>query len=104
MSLGAAAEPGSGTEPFASPPFGRCTVNGVLHFGHLMESPAGGTRLSSSSYAAGQLGHWIRIALARSSGVLESLLEQAADEMQKALQRLAHGRNSTVTDGLDGQQ
>ena len=46
---GAAPEPGSGTEPFASPALGRCTVNGVLHLGHLMESPAGGTRLSSSS-------------------------------------------------------
>ena len=49
LPAGDVAEPGSGTEPFASPALGLCTVNGVLHFGHLMESPAGGTRLSSSS-------------------------------------------------------
>ncbi len=46
--------PGSGTAPLgpgfaASAPFGRCTVKGFLHFGHLIESPAGGTRESSSS-------------------------------------------------------
>src|SRR5207253_1392254 len=76
---GGAPVPGSGTfcpAALPSPGFGRCTVNGVLHFGHLMDRPAGGTRPSSSSYAAGQLGHWIRIAVRRSSGVLEALLER----------------------------
>src|SRR5205823_13409635 len=52
--------PGNGTfcvTALRSPAFGRCTVNGVLHLGHLIERPAGGTRPSSNSYAAGQLGH-----------------------------------------------
>src|SRR4051812_18724950 len=55
--------PGSGTAPFAplaAPSgLGRCTVNGFLHFGHLIDSPAGGTRESSSSYAAEQFGQEI---------------------------------------------
>jgi len=44
---------------FGASPFGRCTVKGFLHFGHLMERPAGGTRESSSSYAAAQFGQEI---------------------------------------------
>ena len=61
----APAWPGKGTGPLAttfaavSPGLGRCTVNGFLHFGHLIESPAGGTRASSSSYAAEQFGQVI---------------------------------------------
>ena len=39
--------------------FGRWTVKGFLHFGHLMLSPEGGTRASSSSYAAEQFGQEI---------------------------------------------
>jgi hypothetical protein len=47
--------PGSGTAVWAAAGFAapsllaRCTVNGFLQRGHLMESPAGGTRESSSS-------------------------------------------------------
>src|SRR5439155_6054344 len=67
FAAGGAPVPGSGTfcpAALPSPGLGRCTVNGVLHFGHLIDRPDGGTRPSSSSYAAGQLGHWIRIDLA----------------------------------------
>ncbi len=38
-----------GTDFAASPGLGRCTVKAFLHFGHLIDSPAGGTRESSSS-------------------------------------------------------
>ena len=47
--------PGSGTADCAAAGFAapsalaRCTVNGFLQRGHLMESPVGGTRESSSS-------------------------------------------------------
>ena len=40
-------EDGSGTGPAAA--LGLATVKGVWHLGHLMESPAAGMRLSSSS-------------------------------------------------------
>jgi hypothetical protein len=55
--------PGSGTADLAgalaTSALGRWTVNGFLHFGHLIDRPAGGTRESSSSYAAAQFGHEI---------------------------------------------
>lgn len=53
---------GSGTAPglmAALPSAALCTVNGLLHFGHLIERPAAGTRASSNSYAAAQFGHEI---------------------------------------------
>jgi hypothetical protein len=53
--LGAPAE-GSGTAWSA---FGLVTVNGVWHFGHLIDRPATGMRLSSSSYTAGHFGQLI---------------------------------------------
>jgi len=53
---------GNGTAPglmAAFPSAALCTVNGFLHFGHLIDSPAAGTRASSNSYAAAQFGHEI---------------------------------------------